>query len=483
MSATAVVTKAITHIRLPLEANSGKLAALNAVATEYVALCQQYTTYFCQNQPLEQYQKPDKFSPTQFPSHLSQRWQRVAIQQAAGIARSWLSNRENAYTAYLEELDEYQQQQQKEIATTSDNNESKVLREPIWRDWNIPNLKATSIQANCNVVQTLKPDDKAVLQLEPATNSNHYDYWLRISTLDKRKPLYLPVKLADYHKEQLAKHQPNTSVSLNRRESDGSWWVTLTIDEAIEVTADSNAPVVGVDVGIKSFITTSTGKQYGTFSGKLANRHKLDREKRRRKAKLRACLKKKGVVRLPSLTNKRLARHVRQQINRAVNLFFCDHSSYQVAYESLNVATMRFKTRQMNAYLYASNLSHLPRQLEWGARKRGVKATWVKAAYSSQECSQCHYVDRDNRPDQRTFRCLVCDYTTHADYNAAVNIRARLGDIQLPECNDREQVRALLASRHNAWKQQQSLEKQQLVVVQLPVQLPEFVYRGSTDVG
>jgi hypothetical protein len=481
MSAT-VITKAITHIRLPLQANSGKIAALNAVATEYMALCQQYVTYFCQNQPLQQYQKPDKFSPTQFPSSLSQRWQRVAIQQAAGIARSWLSNRENAYLVYLEELTEYHKQQPKEIATT-ENDQSKRLREPIWRDWNIPNLKATSIQANCNVVQTLKPDAKAVIALEAATNSSHYDYWLRISTLDKRKPLYLPVKLAEYHKEQLAKHKPNTSVCLNWRESDGSWWLTLTIDETIETIADTDAPVVGVDVGIKSFITTATGKQYGTFSGKLANRHKLDREKRRRKAKLRSCLKKKGVTRLPSLTNKRLARYVRQEINRAVNLFFLDHQGYQVAYENLNVASMRFKARQMNAYLYASNLGHLPKQLEWGARKRGVKATWVKAAYSSQECSQCHYVDSDNRPDQRTFRCLVCDYTTHADYNAAVNIRARLGDMELSECNDREQVRSLLASRHSAWKLQQTSKEKQLVVVQLPVQLPEFVYRGSTDVG
>ena len=61
-------------------------------------------------------------------------------------------------------------------------------------------------------------------------------------------------------------------------------------------------------------------ERYGTFHGTLARRHRWDREKRQRKARPRACLEKKGVTRLPSLTSQRLARQVRQEINRAVNL-------------------------------------------------------------------------------------------------------------------------------------------------------------------
>ncbi len=75
---------------------------------------------------------------------------------------------------------------------------------------------------------------------------------------------------------------------------------TLTFDEYVPVQTPPEAPAVGVDVGIANFITTSTGKRYGTFHGKLAERHKRDREKRRRKAKLRTCLEKKGTARLPS---------------------------------------------------------------------------------------------------------------------------------------------------------------------------------------
>jgi hypothetical protein len=35
----------------------------------------------------------------------------VAIQQAAGIAKSWRTNRANAYADYLQEREEYREQQ------------------------------------------------------------------------------------------------------------------------------------------------------------------------------------------------------------------------------------------------------------------------------------------------------------------------------------------------------------------------------------
>ncbi|MGO8948673.1 MAG: zinc ribbon domain-containing protein [Ktedonobacterales bacterium] len=133
----------------------------------------------------------------------------------------------------------------------------------------------------------------------------------------------------------------------------------------------------------------------------------------------------------------------------------------------LNVAGMRFKARRMNAYLYASNLAHIPRQLAWGAAKRGIRARKVKSAYSSQECLCCHYVAHENGPNQQTFCCVVCGHTNHADVNAAENLASRLGDQELADCADRKAMKALLARRHQEWVQQQ----QRLAVVQPPAQL------------
>jgi transposase len=108
----------------------------------------------------------------------------------------------------------------------------------------------------------------------------------------------------------------------------------------------------------------------------------------------------------------------------------------------------------MNAYMRASNLAHIPEQITWNAAKRGVQATRVKSAYSSQECSMCHNVDRANRPNQQTFCCQVCGYSAHADLNAATNVARRVEDIELQICKDRKAVKALLMQRHQAWKTQ-----------------------------
>jgi transposase len=116
---------------------------------------------------------------------------------------------------------------------------------------------------------------------------------------------------------------------------------------------------------------------------------------------------------------------------------------------------MKHKARAMNAYMRASNLAHIPKQIEWNAAKRGMQATKVKSAYTSQACSVCSYVDKKNRPDQQTFCCLVCGYSTHADLNAATNIQRRLRDSTLRACKDRREIKALLMSRHEAWKKQQ----------------------------
>src|SRR5258707_6174824 len=97
--------------------------------------------------------------------------------------------------------------------------------------------------------------------------------------------------------------------------------------------------MLGVAVGMPISVTTSTGKHDVAFQKAVRARHKRDRAKRRRKAKLRACLKKKGVPKLPSTssrTGQRLMRHVKHEINYAVNQCFAEpeHQGVQFAYEA-----------------------------------------------------------------------------------------------------------------------------------------------------
>ena len=124
------LTRAVTHIHL-CDANHAKIEALAALATEYLRLCQAYTTYFCTEA------QPDKYVAPCFDSPLSQRGPRVAIQHAAGIAQSWRSDYAAAYQDYLDMLAEYQ--------------EAGEGDPPEWKQWHMPVLKEPVIQANANV--------------------------------------------------------------------------------------------------------------------------------------------------------------------------------------------------------------------------------------------------------------------------------------------------------------------------------------------
>nr|WP_308404103.1 transposase [Streptomyces sp. SKN60] len=59
------------------------------------------------------------------------------------------------------------------------------------------------------------------------------------------------------------------------------------------------------------------------------------------------------------------------------------------------------------------------------AKRAGVPLVYVNPAYTSQECSLCHHIDRRNRPAQARFACRSCGFVEHADLNSSHNISLR----------------------------------------------------------
>jgi putative transposase len=71
--------------------------------------------------------------------------------------------------------------------------------------------------------------------------------------------------------------------------------------------------------------------------------------------------------------------------------------------------------------ILANGWGLLVTRLEQKAPGRVVK---VNPAYTSQRCSACGHVAKDNRESQAVFLCVACGYTGNADVNAAINIAA-----------------------------------------------------------
>ncbi|MGF6759147.1 transposase [Paraburkholderia sp. GAS42] len=65
--------------------------------------------------------------------------------------------------------------------------------------------------------------------------------------------------------------------------------------------------------------------------------------------------------------------------------------------------------------------------------KQHIRVHTTHAAYSRQECPECHTVARDNRKTQKQFECIGCGLKANADTNSAINLNRRLTDDVLRE--------------------------------------------------
>ena len=64
----------------------------------------------------------------------------------------------------------------------------------------------------------------------------------------------------------------------------------------------------------------------------------------------------------------------------------------------------------------------LQQKVEYKAKEKGIDVKYIKPKYTSQRCSKCGYIDKENRENRDNFICLKCGYKAHADYNASQNI-------------------------------------------------------------
>lgn len=61
-------------------------------------------------------------------------------------------------------------------------------------------------------------------------------------------------------------------------------------------------------------------------------------------------------------------------------------------------------------------------KLEYKAKEKGIEVRFINPRYTSQRCSCCGYIDKENRKTQKEFICRECGFAANADYNAALNL-------------------------------------------------------------
>lgn len=87
----------------------------------------------------------------------------------------------------------------------------------------------------------------------------------------------------------------------------------------------------------------------------------------------------------------------------------------------------------LNRSLLATSLGQTAVYLDYKARRKGKYVVKVNPKNSSQECSQCGHIHKDNRKTQSRFICLSCGYQDNADSNANKVLKKRGIELVLSE--------------------------------------------------
>ena len=241
-----------------------------------------------------------------------------------------------------------------------------------------------------------------IAKLNLSKKSTEFDAWLHLSCIGKEIIFDLPIK---FHKHF------NYLNSIGKRLN--SYIIT---DKYVQFCFEINTGkkkegknAIGIDTGIKSLASTSTGNQYGKD--------------------IEECIKRVKQCKQGSNGQKRARRALKQRIDEvAKEVIKKEHPDLIIVekLKNLNNKTNAkcLLAKNMRCSIGTWNWKYWLKRIEFACQMNRVSFRTVSPFYTSQTCPSCGHVNRGNRVGE-VFHCLSCGCTGNADLIASRNILNR----------------------------------------------------------
>lgn len=239
----------------------------------------------------------------------------------------------------------------------------------------------------------------------------------------------------------------------------GHWYVSFQVESEESLHSIRTTSAVGIDVGIKQFAMLSNGmiikpissfkqweKRLAKAQRKLAKKEKFSNNWKKQKEKIKKIHSKISRVR-----HDYLHKISTQLCNSHAMIVVEDlklKNMTRSAKGKMNAPGTHVKAKSgLNKSILDQGFGEFRRQLEYKLGWRNGLFLKINPQYTSQRCSHCSYVDKDNRTSQEKFLCQQCGNEENADFNAAKNILAAghavlaCGEVGLPTSMKQEPLR------------------------------------------
>ncbi|MFE9644111.1 RNA-guided endonuclease TnpB family protein [Streptomyces sp. NPDC006365] len=232
------------------------------------------------------------------------------------------------------------------------------------------------------------------------------------------------------------------------------WYVVLSCDEVPAEPLPATGQVLGIDLGVTHFLTTSTGehianprflqeaaeelaeaqRHLATFPKRTKQRTKAHRAAARKVAKIHAKIRRQRL----------------DHAHKTALTLVRNHDA--IAHEQLNTAGMTRTPKPKpdpeqpgvflpNQRAAKAGLNRSILDAGWGvflailagkAESAGRTVVAVDPRNTSRTCPSCGHASKENRATQAKFQCTTCGFAANADHVGALNVLDRAG---LALCN------------------------------------------------
>ena len=321
----------------------------------------------------------------------------------------------------------------------------------------MPRIKGRSKKRSCYVTKELFKIDKL--------NDNESMVRLRIDAKKQNQHNYFLELKLPFSVDQACK-----SLYLSRKGN--KFWLSIGYDNQIEFNEsqfrkslheksllDLEKCVIGFDLGVKQQVTRSDGFVYHVkdetakrlealelkkirIQKKLSRKNLVNDQKANSKKRKRTKSEIKLSQKMAKVSHK--IKNIRLNTSHHISKAIADDTPCVAVFEDLKITNLTRKPKPkkcsktgkwlrngakaksvLNKNMLNLNLGQIRQFAEYKLRDQQKLMIKVKTAYSSQECSECGYTDKLNRPSQAVFICQHCGHQDHADHNAAKVIKKR----------------------------------------------------------
>ncbi len=244
---------------------------------------------------------------------------------------------------------------------------------------------------------------------------------------EDKKHLVVPKKLGHFLKIKLHRPMEGTpkTVHLVLR-ADGHWYALIVCETELQTEHSLSAcshPDIGIDVGLKSFLTDSEGHTIANPRFYRMSQQTLRRKQRTLSRRKKESHRFRKASRNIAKTHLKINRQRRDHHFKTAKPYA---EGYQrIAVEDLQITTL-VKNHHLSKSILDASWGAFLDILEEKAARAGHQVVRVNPHFTTQACSHCGELIQKSL-SVRTHICTSCGYVADRDVNAAKNILFKAG--------------------------------------------------------